>query len=161
MFLRDIPKVLESKRARRDVEVLAEDRSLECPAVIFSVGYCDSARSENLISRYRKKDGKLDVEGSRGVQFKQDIMRDVVLLGRNSDIRWSGLTLRNLRRLCPAYMEHPELLPDGDETKELELGDDDLIVLAGQMLDDYVLALYIESQNLSEFAREQINKKKS
>ncbi len=161
MFLREIPKVLEGKRARRTVEVLSADPSLDCPAVSFSVGYVDPKRADMITSKYRKKDGRIDLEGENGVKFKQDVVRDAVLNGRGSEVRWFGLTANNIRRMCPVYMEHPELLPEVDANQELDLQDEDIVVLAGQMHDDFVLELYLEAQKLSEYAREQISKKKN
>lgn len=161
MFLKEIPKALEAKRARRWIEILPEDASLDCPSVKFNVGYADPKRTESITSRFRKRDGKLDIDGDNAIKFKQAIFEDTVLKGRNGDSRWSGMTIRNIRRMCPVYMEHPELLPETSDTQELDLSDADMIQLAGQMLEDFILDIFNESQKLGEYAREEFSKKNS
>lgn len=161
-FLKELPKVLESKRVRRWYTILEADASLDAPAVEVNIAYLDPQRNEQLQSSYKKKKGEpgLDLDGNKGKNFKWDILKDIVAKGftEGSEQRWRGVTKTNLRRLCPAFMTYPELLEDLPAEDEIPFTTEDLQQVAKEMADEYFLEIYRASEALNDFVASELKK---
>lgn len=162
MSLRSIPKVLEKKRRRIWVEVLPADEKMDLPAVEFYEGFISPTLNDQIASDYRKKDGSgLDLSGDKIKKFRKDVLLSILFQGfkEGDEPRWRGMSKQNLIRLCPSFMENPELLEDVEDP--IDFNQTNVQVVAEEIFDDYFMKSYTAAQDLSTYSKEALQEAKN
>jgi hypothetical protein len=148
-LIKEIPKMLESKRLTRKMTILDPDDRLGLPRLEFEIASLGDKRLSSLTDAYTKKKG---TSAAEIIDFRKAVCHEVVK-------DWSGMCTENARRLCLVLAEHPELI-DENVPRDWPFDPDDLQFIAEHMPIVTFNDILNESLDVNAFAKEELAKTK-